>query len=294
VFIQFYQRADAVKGSGSSGTISRTSGFISPGVSNFGTLFHSCLAQQLTHSITVQTQFERIGGYGILGPAGMIPRAKPETFHDRPSAMFIADDPGLDFLNSIGTPVDTVVEWIPNGEDLLGWLAQAKLIDPGQADAIRTNTFPGELDEVAAQARALREWFRGFVLTHMGRPLTAKTLKLLEPLNKVLERDEGYGAIVPRSTKSNRRRAPSGLEWRPLRRWSTPNALLLPIAEALAQLVCSEDFSLIRACEGKACTFLFLDKTHGRARRWCSMAVCGNRAKQAAHRQRSARKLKKR
>jgi predicted RNA-binding Zn ribbon-like protein len=224
----------------------------------------------------------------------MIPRAKPEIFDNRPSAMFIADDRGLDFLNSIGTPVDTVVEWIPNGEDLLEWLAQAKLIDPGQADAIRTNTFPGELDEVAAQARALREWFRGFVLTHMGRPLTAKTLNLLEPLNKVLERDEGYGAIVPRSAKSNRRRAPSGLEWRPLRRWSTPNALLLPIAEALAQLVCSEDFSLIRACEGKACTFLFLDKTHGRARRWCSMAVCGNRAKQAAHRQRSARQLKKR
>ena len=252
-------------------------------------------SQPLTHSITVQTQFERIDRYGILGRADMIPRAKPEISDDRPSAMFIADDPGLDFLNSIGTPVDTVVEWIPNGEDLLEWLVQAELIDPGQADAIRTNIFPGELDEVAAQARALREWFRGFVLTHMGRPLTAKTLNLLEPLNKVLERDEGYGAIVPRSAKSNRRRAaPSGLEWRPLRRWSTPNALLLPIAAALAQLVCSEDFSLVRACEGKACTFLFLDKTHGRARRWCSMAVCGNRAKQAAHRQRSARKLKKR
>jgi len=26
--------------------------------------------------------------------------------------MFIAGDPSLDFLNSIGTPVDTVVEWL--------------------------------------------------------------------------------------------------------------------------------------------------------------------------------------
>ena len=220
--------------------------------------------------------------------------SKWKISEDRLPPMFIGDDPALDFLNSIGTPVDTVVEWIPNGEYLLEWLVQAKLIDPVQTDAIRTNAFPGELDEVAAQARALREWFRGFVRTHMGRPLTAKTLNLLQPLNRVLERDEGYGAIVPRSGKSNRRRAPSGLEWRPLRRWSTPNALLLPIAEAMAQLVCSEDFSLIRACEGKACTFLFLDKTRGRARRWCSMAVCGNRAKQTAHRERSARQLKKR
>lgn len=221
-------------------------------------------------------------------------RGQSEISENRPPPMFIADDPGLDFLNSIGTPVDTVVEWIPNGEDLLAWLVQAKLIDPSQSDTIRANAFPGELDEVAAQARALREWFRGFVLSHRGRSLTAKTLNLLEPLNKVLERDEGYGAIVPRTSKSESRRAVSGLEWRALRRWSTPNALLLPIAEAMARLVCSQDFSLVKACEGKVCTLLFLDKTHGRARRWCSMAVCGNRAKQATHRKRSARKPSKR
>jgi predicted RNA-binding Zn ribbon-like protein len=77
---------------------------------------------------------------------------------------------------------------------------------------------------------------------------------------------------------------------RRLRRWVTPNALLLPIAEALADLVCSEDFSLVKGCEGKICTFLFLDRTNGRARRWCSMAVCGNRAKQEAHRYRAAKR----
>jgi predicted RNA-binding Zn ribbon-like protein len=60
----------------------------------------------------------------------------------------------------------------------------------------------------------------------------------------------------------------------------------------MAHLVCSEDFSLVKGCEGKVCTLLFLDRTHGRARRWCSMTVCGNRAKQAAHRQRSANKSK--
>src|SRR6201997_932545 len=207
---------------------------------------------------------------------------------NRPPPMFIADHRGLDFLNSIGTPADTVVEWIGNGEDLLAWLSEARLIDPAEVAFIRANSFPGELDEVAAQARALREWFRDFVRSHMGRPLSAKALTLLEPLNRVLERDEGYGAIVPRS--ANHRSSGSGFELRRLRRWSTPNAVLLPIAEALAHLVCSSDFSLVKACEGKICTLLFLDTTHGRARRWCSMTVRGNRAKQAAHRQRSAKK----
>src|ERR1700740_2939500 len=209
---------------------------------------------------------------------------------NRPPPMFIADHRGLDFLNSIGTPVDTVVEWIGNGEDLLAWLVEAKLVDPAEVSFIRANSFPGELDEVAAQARALREWFRDFVRSHMGRPLTAKALNLLEPLNRVLERDEGYGAIVPRSANHRKLSSASGFELRRLRRWSTPNAVLLPIAEALAHLVCSSDFSLVKACEGKICTLLFLDTTHGKARRWCSMTLCGNRAKQAAHRQRSAKK----
>ena len=74
------------------------------------------------------------------------PRAKVEISDNRPSAMFIADHPGLDFLNSIGTPIDTVIEWIANGEDLLAWLEQAKLLDAAQAAVIRANSFPGELD----------------------------------------------------------------------------------------------------------------------------------------------------
>jgi predicted RNA-binding Zn ribbon-like protein len=223
-----------------------------------------------------------------------VPKRKKGKFVDRPPRVFVADDPGLDFLNSIGTPVDTVVEWIANGEDLLAWLTEAKLIDPTQSAAIRANSFPGELDEVAAQARALREWFRGFVLAHMGRPLTVKALDLLEPLNRVLERDQGYGAIVVRSGHAKNQQTLSRLEYRALRRWSSPNALLLPVAEAMAHLVCSEDFSLVKGCEGKTCTLLFLDKTHGHARRWCSMNICGNRAKQAAHRQRSVGILKSR
>jgi predicted RNA-binding Zn ribbon-like protein len=201
--------------------------------------------------------------------------------------MFIADALGLDFLNSIGTPVDTVVEWLANGEDLLAWLQQAKLIAAADAVAIRANSFPGELDEVAAQARALREWFREFVLAQMGRPLTAKALDLLGPLNRVLERDERFGTIVARPAHPDDHPGTSGLQWRALRRWSTPNSLLLPLAEAMADLVCSEDFSLVKGCDGKICTLLFLDKTHARGRRWCSMAICGNRTKQAAHRKRS-------
>jgi len=32
-----------------------------------------------------------------------------------------------------------------------------------------------------------------------------------------------------------------------------------------------------------ACTWLFLDRSRNRSRRWCSMATCGNRAKARRH-----------
>jgi predicted RNA-binding Zn ribbon-like protein len=70
------------------------------------------------------------------------------------------------------------------------------------------------------------------------------------------------------------------------RSWRTASSLLQPIGESLAKLVCDESFVDIKACEGPACTLLFADHTRARRRRWCSMAVCGNRAKQAAHRSR--------
>ena len=197
----------------------------------------------------------------------------------RPPAIFIGDAPGLDFLNSIATPVDTPVDWIEDGEGLLAWLSQAELVPGDALKGIRAHALPGELDKVADQARSLREWFRGFVRQHKGRPLTAVHLAELEPLNRLLERNESFSRIVPQ-------RAHKPFELQTLRRWRTPESLLLPIGEALAQLVCTEDFSDVKACEGPTCTLLFADHTRGRARRWCSMALCGNRAKQAAHRHR--------
>jgi predicted RNA-binding Zn ribbon-like protein len=196
------------------------------------------------------------------------------------SAIFVSDAPGLDFLNSIATPVDTAIDWIDDGEGLLDWLEQAELVPADVLKTIRAQAMPGELDKVAGQARTLREWFRDFVQTHKGRPLTAKSLRELEPLNRLLERDEMFGRIVA----SRETDPPFAFET--ARRWRSPGALLLPIGEILARFVCTEDFSDVKACEGPTCTLLFADHTRGRARRWCSMAICGNRAKQAAHRER--------
>ena len=116
--------------------------------------------------------------------------------HQHLPALFLADSPGLDFLNSIATPIDTPIDWIPDGEGLLAWLEQARLVPPDALKALRAQAMPGEFDNVAAQARSLREWFRGFVRAHKGRPLSAGDLDELGPLNQLLERDERFSRIV--------------------------------------------------------------------------------------------------
>jgi predicted RNA-binding Zn ribbon-like protein len=199
---------------------------------------------------------------------------------DRPPALFLGDAPGLDFLNSIATPADTPVDWIPDGDGLLDWLTQAGLAPAEALKTLRAQARSGALDKVAAEARELREWFRGFVRKHKGHPLAATDLRVLAPLNRLLERDDSFTRIVASGDQSN------PIELQRLRRWQTPDALLLPIAETMARLVATEDFSHVKSCEGPTCTLLFADHTRGHARRWCSMALCGNRAKQAAHRAR--------
>jgi predicted RNA-binding Zn ribbon-like protein len=208
----------------------------------------------------------------------------------RPAPMFIADAHGLDFLNTVAAPWGSDIEWLGNGQDLLAWLEQAGLITADVARTMRADTIPGELDAVAARARVLREWFRSFVLAHAGHRVAPNTLAELGPLNRLLERDEAYGEIVASETHSHTHpEAPDvrGLHWHWRRRWRTPDTLLLPIAQAMADLICDEDFTMVKNCEGPTCTMLFLDTTKGHARRWCTMSVCGNRAKQATHRARA-------
>jgi predicted RNA-binding Zn ribbon-like protein len=193
-------------------------------------------------------------------------------------ALFVADAPGLDFLNSIASPVGEVLDWIDDGDGLLDWLEQARLVPLTTLDALRKQSLADELDKVAAQARGLREWFRSLVRDRMGRALEPDGLRELAPLNSLLKRDDAFSQIVGGID--------GRLELRPMRRWRSAEDLLLPIGETLAKLVCEEDFSHVKACEGHNCTLLFVDHTRRRTRRWCSMAVCGNRAKQAAHRNR--------
>ena len=195
-----------------------------------------------------------------------------------PPARFVADSAGLDFLNSGGRSPGDVLDWLGTGEHLLHWLEQAELVPGPVLQKLARDTDSRSLDRVAAQARDLRNWLSGFVEQYRGRPLQDIDTVRLERLNRMLAEDQQYTQVVAPELKG------ANLILQAQRRWTTPEAVLWPIAEAVSKLLCEENFAQIKVCEG--CSMVFIDRTRRQARKWCSMSTCGNRAKQAAHRSR--------
>ena len=171
-----------------------------------------------------------------------------------------------------------------DGKDLVDWLEHARSIEAsGRGEDQRVGKRRARRGRPAGKgvpAMAARVRHR-----HMGKPLRA-TAAAVAPLNELLARDSSFQRVevAGRDAEDGRR-----LLLRRVHRWESPGELLQPIAEAAADLICNQDFRLIRSCEGSACTLVFLDRTKAHTRRWCSMAVCGNLAKAAAHRARRGR-----
>jgi predicted RNA-binding Zn ribbon-like protein len=69
--------------------------------------------------------------------------------------------------------------------------------------------------------------------------------------------------------------------------WDPGSRILGPVVLSAIDLLASSDLKRVHVCAGAGCEFLFLDKSRTHRRRWCSMAVCGNRAKARRHRIRS-------
>jgi predicted RNA-binding Zn ribbon-like protein len=208
-----------------------------------------------------------------------------------PPALFLGGALALDFLNSVATPVDEIVEWLGDGVDFLSWMKQAGLLTDDNIRTINRSMSVAQLDSAAKEARALRDWFRGFVHEHRGGPLKKRALNQLGPLSQLLGLDAVFWEIEPSGAFRERGEtgnlSPTIFRLRPRRHWHKPDSLLSLLAEEIAKFICSADFRYIKACEGGKCTLLFLDHSHRHGRRWCSMAICGNRAKSAAFAARS-------
>ena len=50
-----------------------------------------------------------------------------------PPPYLIADDPGLELLNSTGAPYGTEIDWLQNGTEMLAWMQAVGLLGATEA-----------------------------------------------------------------------------------------------------------------------------------------------------------------
>lgn len=194
---------------------------------------------------------------------------------------FLGHHPALDFLNTRPAEKGRLVERLEGFPALVAWLAEAKLLGAGETgEAIQRWGRSAVAHQALLEARRLRAALREAVeQLRRRRSVPAATL---ERINRLLRRKQVYAQVVRRGggvVKESR--------WSP----QSPLDLLALVAEAAAHLLTEADPALIRKCANPACVLYFYDTTKNRARRWCSMAGCGNRMKVTAfyRRQRARR-----
>ena len=160
---------------------------------------------------------------------------------------------------------------------MLDWLARAGMLSEAEHHHLSAPRFQSDLTQAATDLRALRDQFRGFIADTAGQPQTVPGHAMIDRLNALLAKGRQHLQIDP------------SLSLITTHRMRSPGDLLPRVAAACAHMIAAADFRYVRQCEGPTCTLWFLDVSKNHKRRWCSMEVCGNRAKAAAFRERNKR-----
>lgn len=191
---------------------------------------------------------------------------------------FCGGDLAVDFVNTIsGVGTNRVRERLHDYADLVGWAAAAGAV-PADLSADLLDRAAADRDAAVAtlaEALVFREAvFSVLEAMRTGRALPADSLLTV---NRFLA-----AALAHRRLDLDDGRVV----------WAWPSEpsldrLLWPVAQAVAALLTDGPTDRLRMCGATDCGWLFLDMSKNRSRRWCDMAVCGNRAKAARHYRRS-------
>jgi predicted RNA-binding Zn ribbon-like protein len=182
------------------------------------------------------------------------------------SSQLVAGRLALDFANL--APAARDLSW----KEFVTFLVDTRLISQDRASRLLPllHSEPQAVDTVLLRIIRLRESLRAvFSSVVEKRPVPPSWV---EPINEILRITEGHDELVPQKGSWSLQfvARESGLDW-----------LLAAVARSAAELLVEGPQAPIRRCANPSCRLFFYDDSRTHRRRWCSMAVCGNRHKVA-------------
>jgi len=170
----------------------------------------------------------------------------------------------IDFVNTLD--IDQGTDSIAGPQALDAWLGERGLLPYG-ARAL------GGLDH--RHAVALREALRALMLANNGQGSDDQAGRELERAARRGSLGVHFEADGSASLRADAAGGDGALA-----------ALLVPVASAFAD----DSWRRVKACRAAGCEWAFYDRSRNRSGVWCEMAVCGNRTKVRAYRERTPRR----
>ena len=174
----------------------------------------------------------------------------PENFY------LVGNNLALDFVNSVIAELSL--------ENLVNWAVAVKLFDEDTAKNLLQNWSDRQLKKISDVRDLLRKLVVNFV---NGAEIVQKDI---DELNTILKQKNGF-SVLKLTDEGFIRTFEIDL--------SEPKMLLVPIVETFVDLLCFGNLDYLRKCEREDCILYFYDTTKNHKRRWCNMAICGNRVK---------------
>jgi predicted RNA-binding Zn ribbon-like protein len=170
----------------------------------------------------------------------------------------------IDFVNTLDIESDS--DALATADGLADWLRARGLLSLDRAAL-------GEAERL--KAVDLREALRSLMLSNNGEPRDDRASAALE----LAARGGDLGVHFSPGASVSLAPAEQGVAGALAR-------VLVPVAHAIGD----GSWQRVKACRAPDCQWAFYDRSRNRSGVWCEMAVCGNRTKVRAYRERAPRK----
>ena len=174
----------------------------------------------------------------------------------------------VDFANTPSYP--GIVAREPSWEELVVFLEASRVVSRERGASLLglPESDPQSAERILSRAIRLREGLRKAfgAMVRKERILA----EWIAPINEILRITEGHDELTQDGAgwKLEFMAREGGVEW-----------LFAAVARSAAEIIVEGSHSRLRVCANPSCSLYFFDASRTHRRRWCSMAICGNRHK---------------